>query len=59
MIRDFETADAEVVSAALHEEDPPHPVTAAGVIHWRDGQPERARARMWVSEESGRLVGWA
>lgn len=59
MIRDFELSDAAAVSASLHEEDPPHPVTSEGVIHWRDGQPERARARMWVAEESGRLVGWA
>jgi GNAT superfamily N-acetyltransferase len=59
VIRDFEPADAAAVSSALHEEEPPHPVTAAGVIHWRDGQPDRARARMWVAEESGRLVGWA
>ena len=59
MIRDFARSDAAAVSAALHEEDPPHPVTPAGVIHWRDGQPERARARMWVAEEGGRLVGWA
>jgi GNAT superfamily N-acetyltransferase len=59
VIRDFERSDAVAVSAALHEEEPPHPVTAEGVIHWRDGQPERARARMWVWEESGRVVGWA
>ena len=59
MIRGFERSDAAAVSALLHEEDPPHPVTAEGVIHWRDGQPERAQARMWVGEESGRLVGWA
>jgi GNAT superfamily N-acetyltransferase len=59
VIRDFARSDAPAVSAALHEEDPPHPVTAAGVIHWRDGQPERARARMWVAEDGGRLVGWA
>jgi GNAT superfamily N-acetyltransferase len=59
MIRDFELPDAAAVSASLHEEDPPHPVTAEGVIQWRDGQPERARARMWVAEEGGRLVGWA
>jgi GNAT superfamily N-acetyltransferase len=59
VIRDFERSDAAAISALLHEEDPPHPVTAEGVIHWRDGQPERAQARMWVWEESGRLVGWA
>ena len=59
MIRDFETADAAAVSAALHEEEPPHPVTPAGVLHWRDAQPERAHARMWVVEDEGRMVGWA
>jgi GNAT superfamily N-acetyltransferase len=59
MIRDFEPADAAAVSAALHEEAPPHPVTAEGVLHWRDGQPQRARARLWVAEEGGRVVGWA
>jgi len=59
MIRDFETADAEAVSAALHEEELPHPVTPPGVLHWRDAQPERARARMWVAEDEGRMVGWA
>jgi GNAT superfamily N-acetyltransferase len=59
VIRDFEPADAAAVSAALHEESPPHPVTPAGVLHWRDAQPERARARLWVAEEDGRIVGWA
>ena len=59
MIRDFEPADAAAVSAALHEEEPPHPVTPEGVLHWRDGQPERARARLWVAEEAGLIVGWA
>lgn len=59
MIRGFETRDAEAVSAILHEEELPHPVTPAGVLHWRDAQPERARARMWTAEEDGRVVGWA
>ena len=59
MIRNFEPADAAAVSAALHEEELPHPVTPAGVLHWRDAQPERAHAGMWVAEEGGRLVGWA
>jgi GNAT superfamily N-acetyltransferase len=59
VIRNFEPADAAAVSAALHEEELPHPVTPAGVLHWRDAQPERAHAGMWVAEEGGRLVGWA
>jgi GNAT superfamily N-acetyltransferase len=59
LIRDFDPADAPAVSAALHDEEPPHPVTPEGVLHWRDGQPQRARARLWVAEEAGRVVGWA
>jgi GNAT superfamily N-acetyltransferase len=59
VIRDFKRGDAAAVSAALHEESPPHPVTREGVLHWRDAQPERARARLWVAEEDGRIVGWA
>jgi GNAT superfamily N-acetyltransferase len=59
MIREFKTRDAEAVSAALHEEELPHPVTPAGVLHWRAAQPERAHARTWVAEDGGRVVGWA
>lgn len=59
MIREFADRDADAVSAALHEEDPPIPVTAAGVLHSRHAQPERARVRSWVAEEDGRIVGWA
>jgi GNAT superfamily N-acetyltransferase len=59
MIREFRDDDAEAVSAALHEEDPPIPVTAAGVLHSRHAQPERAHVGMWVAEDGGRIVGWA
>jgi GNAT superfamily N-acetyltransferase len=59
VIREFRSEDAEAVSAALHEEDLPHPVTPAGVLHWRNAQPERARANMWVHEEKGRIFGWS
>jgi GNAT superfamily N-acetyltransferase len=59
VIRDFDSRDAEAVSAALHEEDPPIPVTQAGVLHWLTAQPARAHPRMWVDEEDGRIVGWA
>jgi GNAT superfamily N-acetyltransferase len=59
VIREFEPGDAAAVSAALHEESPPQPVTAEGVLHWRDAQPERAGARLWVADEGGRIVGWA
>jgi GNAT superfamily N-acetyltransferase len=59
VIRDFQPVDAGAVSAALHEEELPHPVTAAGVLHWRDAQPERAHAHLWVAEAENRIVGWA
>jgi GNAT superfamily N-acetyltransferase len=58
VIREFRPGDAEAVSAALHEDDPPIPATPPGVLHWRAAQPERARANMWVHEEEGRIVGW-
>jgi len=59
MIREFQAPDAEAVSAALHEDDLPNPLTAAGVLHWLVAQPERAHARMWVAEEEGSVIGWA
>lgn len=58
MIREFELGDAEGVSAALHEEEIPHPVTADGVLHWHTAQPGRAQARSWVALDDDRIVGW-
>jgi GNAT superfamily N-acetyltransferase len=58
LIREFEHQDAEPVSAILHEEQLPHVVTPAGLLHWLEAQPERARPRMFVAEEDGRIVGW-
>jgi GNAT superfamily N-acetyltransferase len=59
VIRDFSFEDAVAVSAILHEEELPQAVTPAGVLHWLESQPERARARMFVVEEGGQIVGWA
>jgi GNAT superfamily N-acetyltransferase len=59
VIREFRREDAEAVSAILHEEELPQAVTPAGVLHWLEAQPERARPRMFVAEEDGRIVGWA
>ena len=59
MIREFRPEDAEVVSAILHEEPQPQPITPAGLVYWLTAQPERARARMFVAEEAGQVVGWA
>jgi GNAT superfamily N-acetyltransferase len=35
------------------------PPTAAGLRHWAESQPERARFRLWVAEEGGEIVGLA
>jgi GNAT superfamily N-acetyltransferase len=59
VIRDFRPADAEGVSAILHEEDPPHPVTPAGVLHWLTAPPERARSRIWVAADRQTVAGFA
>jgi GNAT superfamily N-acetyltransferase len=59
VIRVFEPADADAVSAIFHEEEPPHPVTPAGVLHWLTAQPQRSRGSMWIAEDAGRVTGWA
>lgn len=38
------------------EDEPP---TAAGLRHWVESQPERARFRVWVAEDGGDVVGVA
>jgi GNAT superfamily N-acetyltransferase len=58
IIRSFESRDAQPVATALHQDDLPNPLTAEGVLHWRDAQPERAHAWMWVAEENERVIGW-
>jgi GNAT superfamily N-acetyltransferase len=59
VIREFRAEDAAGVSKILHEEELPHAVTPAGVLHWLEAQPERARPRMFVAEKDGEIVGWA
>jgi GNAT superfamily N-acetyltransferase len=59
MIREFRPDDAEAVSAILHEEPQPQAITPAGLIYWLEAQPERARPRMFVADDDGRIVGWA
>ena len=59
MIREFRADDAEAVAQLLHEDEPPGPTSAAGLLHWLGVQPERAAARMWVADEGGELAGWA
>ena len=58
MIREFEPGDAPGVSAALHEQEIPGPLTAEGIVHWHIAQPARARARSWIALDNGRIVGW-
>jgi GNAT superfamily N-acetyltransferase len=59
VIREFRPEDAARVSAILHEEEVPHAVTPAGVLHWLEAQPERAHPRMFVAEKNQEIVGWA
>ena len=59
MIRDFQDRDAEGIAHIVHLDDPPQALTSAGIRHWVNAQPERARARVWVAEEDDKIVGWA
>ena len=59
MSREFRAEDAEAVAELLHEDEPPGPLTAAGLLHWLAVQPERAAARSWVALEGGAVAGWA
>lgn len=59
MIREFRPDDAEAVAAILHEEPQPQAITPAGLLHWLEAQPERARPRTFVAEADGQIVGWA
>ena len=34
-------------------------VTALGLVHWLEGQPERAAMRAWVAETAGEIVAFA
>ncbi len=59
MIRSFRPEDADAVAKLLAEDPIPAGVTGAGVQHWIASQPERARAGSWVTEDEGRVAGWA
>jgi GNAT superfamily N-acetyltransferase len=59
VIRPFAEEDAPAVAALLHEDDPPWPVTAAGVLHWQNSRPERARGASWIALEADEVAGWA
>lgn len=58
MIRAFRPEDADAVAALLHEDDVPTPVTGPGILHWHEGQPQRARMGSWVAVEGGRVAAW-
>jgi GNAT superfamily N-acetyltransferase len=57
MIRAFEERDAEGVAALLR--DGPWLATPESLVHRARTLPARARARRWVAEEEGAIVGWA
>lgn len=57
MIREYEDADAEEGSALIAEHSPWFS-TAAGTRHRLSSVPPRAHRKLWVAEETGRIVGW-
>jgi GNAT superfamily N-acetyltransferase len=58
VIRPFAEEDGDTIAALLNEDVVPHALTGAGLRHWIASQPERARARSWVTVEEGGVVGW-
>jgi GNAT superfamily N-acetyltransferase len=59
LMRPYQPADAPLVTDILRETQPAFVFTEAGVQHWIDAQPRRARLLMLVAEDCGRLVGCA
>jgi predicted N-acetyltransferase YhbS len=59
VIRPYGPADASRVRAILRETQPAFVFTEAGVQHWIDAQPRRARLLMLVAEDRGRVIGCA
>lgn len=59
MIRPFEREDADGVVALLRRVVPAWVTTPAGLLHWLETQPERARHAGWVALEEGEPAGWA
>jgi GNAT superfamily N-acetyltransferase len=58
-IRPFRGEDAEPLTPLFRELLPEELVTPVGLVHWLEGQPERAAMRAWVAEESGEVVAFA
>jgi L-amino acid N-acyltransferase YncA len=58
VIRAFHEDDAEAVADLLAQGPIPEAVTGAGLRHWVAGQPERARAGVWVAQDEGGVAGW-
>jgi GNAT superfamily N-acetyltransferase len=59
VIRPYDSGDAPQVTGILRETQPAFIFTEAGVQHWIDAQPRRARLLMLVAEERRRLIGCA
>lgn len=58
VIRDFGSSDASAVVALMRMVLPHAVLTAEGLLHWVESQPQRARLRYWVAEGDGELVAW-
>jgi GNAT superfamily N-acetyltransferase len=57
VIREYEDPDAEEGSALVAQHSPWFS-TPAGTRHRLASVPPRAHRKIWVAEESGRIVGW-
>jgi GNAT superfamily N-acetyltransferase len=57
VIREYEDFDAEEGSALIAEHTPWFS-TAAGTRHRLASVPPRARRKIWVADEDGRIIGW-
>jgi GNAT superfamily N-acetyltransferase len=58
-IRPYRRDDADALMPLFREFWSEEVVTAPGLIHWLEQQPERAAMRAWVADEGGRLVAFA
>jgi GNAT superfamily N-acetyltransferase len=58
-IRPFRREDAEAVLPLFRELWSEEVVTAAGLLHWIESQPERAAMQVWIAEERGEVVAFA
>ena len=58
-MRPFRRDDAEALMPLFRELWPEEVRTPSGLVHWLEGQPERAAMRAWIAESDGEIAGFA